>query len=142
MAEINLNDILIEAKIEALEEGLFKNIGIGAALSLAALLVASHKSNENFLDALRKGATAKVHLDKEIGFFRKHSNHSTDYLIKIDKTQKEPIKVDTSSNVVTINSPEVGGKGELIHKVNTAVRAIDPSLANSWEKYAHIKINK
>jgi hypothetical protein len=142
MAQISLNDILTEAKIDALEEGLFKNVSIGAALAVAALLGAVHKSNQNFVDALKKGATATVHLDKEIGLLMKRSNHSTDYLIKVDKTQKEPIKVDTSSNVVTINSPEVGGKRDLIHKVNTAVRAIDPSLANDWEKFTHVKINK
>jgi hypothetical protein len=142
VAQINLNDILTEAKIDALEEGLFKNVSIGAALAVAALVGGAHKSNQDFKDALRKGATATVHLDKEIGIFNKHSNHSTDYLVKVDKSQKEPIKVDTSSNVITINSPEVGGKNDLIHKVNTAVRAIDPSLANDWEKFTHVKINK
>ena len=136
------HNIKMHSKVEDLEEGLLKNVSIGAALAVASLVGGAHKSNQDFKDALRKGATATVHLDKEIGIFNKHSNHSTDYVVKVDKSQKEPIKVDTSSNVVTINSPEVGGKLELVHKVNTAVRAIDPSLANGWEKFTHVKINK
>jgi hypothetical protein len=65
---------------------------------------------------------------------------NTTYTIKVDSTQSQPIKVDTSKNIVTLNSAEFSGRRDLIRKVKNAVREVDPSLASNFMKYTDIKV--
>jgi hypothetical protein len=128
-------------EIEQLYEmsGLSKYLTIAAIMAVtglgAALKIKSH--DKEIVSALENGDKVKITLDKELGLFTKHSDHNTDYFIKLNPSQQEPIKVDTSTNVVTIKDISIADD-ELARKVNNAVREIDPSLADNWEERVYI----
>jgi len=114
---------------------------VAAAMAVLALgaVYKTKSNNKEIQTALSNGDSVKVSLDKELGVFTKHSDHSTDYYVKVNSSQTEPIKVDTSSNIVTIKSIDVAN-GELARNVSNAVRKVDPSLAANWEDL--VKVGK
>ncbi len=114
---------------------------VAAAIAVLGLgaVYKTKGNNKEIQTALSNGDSVKVSLDKELGVFTKHSDHSTDYYVKVNSSQTEPIKVDTSSNIVTIKSIDVAN-GELARKVSNVVRKVDPSLAANWEDL--VKVSK
>jgi uncharacterized protein YdaT len=131
------NDITIGTLDEISGAGKYAIVAAAmAVLGLGAAYMTNSK-NKQIQTALTNGDSVKVSLEKELGMFTKHSNHSTDYFIKLNPAQNEPIKVDTSSNIVTIKDISVAN-GELARKVNNVVRKVDPSLANNWEELVRV----
>ena len=138
------NQKLIEARLLEIEqiinEGPIGNFTMGVALAIAALFGANEYMNNRVEKALIDGDRIEVKLAKNLSMFEPHSNHNTTYTIKVDTSQSQQIKVDTSKNVVTLKSTEFSGRRDLIRKVRDAVRDVDPSLASSWMKFTDIKV--
>ncbi len=63
----------------------------------------------------------------------------TVYTIHVDVEQQNPISVDTSSNVITINTTDFGDFG-LKKAIKNKLRDIDPELASLSVKNHHFSI--
>tara|TARA_B110000503_G_scaffold102008_1_gene152374 strand:- start:2139 stop:2624 length:486 start_codon:yes stop_codon:yes gene_type:complete len=129
---------------QILNEGPIGNFTMGVALAVAALFGGSYGVDSYKTDkvenALANGDQVEVTLGKNLSIFEPHSNHNRTYIIKVDTSQNQEIKVDTSKNVVTLKSPKINSRHDVVKKVNKAVRDIDPSLASNWTKFANIKV--
>ena len=63
----------------------------------------------------------------------------TVYTIHVDNEQQEPVSVDTSSNVITINTTDFGDIG-LKKAIRNKLRDIDPDLAALSVKTHHFTV--
>ena len=63
----------------------------------------------------------------------------TVYTIHVDAEQQEPISVDTSSNVITINTTDFGDIG-LKKAIRNKLKDIDPELASQSVKNHHFSV--
>ena len=136
------NQKLIEAGLLEIElminEGRIGNFTMGVAMAITALFGANEYMNNRVEKALINGDKIEVKLKGNLTTLINGTN--TTYTIKVDTSQSQPIKVDTSKNIVTLNSAEFSGRRDLIRKVKNAVREVDPSLASNFMKYTDIKV--
>jgi hypothetical protein len=136
------NQKLIEARLLEIElminEGRIGNFTMGVAMAITALFGANEYMNNRVEKALINGDKIEVKLKGNLTTLINGTN--TTYTIKVDTSQSQPIKVDTSKNIVTLNSAEFSGRRDLIRKVKNAVREVDPSLASNFMKYTDIKV--
>jgi hypothetical protein len=136
------NQKLIEARLLEIEqminEGRIGNFTMGVAMAIAALFGANEYMNSRVETALINGDPIEVKLKGNLTTLINGTN--TTYTIKVDSTQSQPIKVDTSKNIVTLKSTEFSGRKDLIRKVKDAVREVDPSLASRWMKNTSISV--
>lgn len=121
---------------EKLNEISFKEIAIGLSLTLAGIggYFGLDYLNHDVQRAFDKHDAVDIVVDHP-GLL----TGKTVYTIKVDDTQLEPVQVDTTDNVITINTNDFGDIG-LKKAIRNKLKDIDPELASQSVKNHHFQV--
>ena len=124
----NLSNELNEISAKELALGLSLTLaGIGGYFGLDYI---NHRIQRN----LEQNNAVDVIVDHPGPFTGK-----TIYTIHVDENQPDAINVDTSSNVITINTTDIGNV-ELKRIIRNKLKSIDPELASQSLKNHHFDV--
>ena len=116
---------------EELNENL-KTIAVAALLGLSSFLGFNHLNHSIERD-LENGNPVKVKTISPLPSLESHY-----FNLVVDTTQPDPVKVDTLSNVITINTSDMSNIN-LKRAIRDKIKSIDPNLTSQSIKHIHFK---
>ena len=116
---------------EMLNENL-KTIAVAALLGLSSFLGVNYLNHSVERD-LENGNQVKVKTLSPIPSLESHY-----FNLVVDTTQSDPVKIDTSNNVITINTSDMSNIS-LKQAIRDKIKSIDPNLTTQSIKHIHFR---